>query len=95
MHQPKEHRGNKFDNKSKILVDESRKTINFSSSFPEITHLCPEKWIVDEETFEKPAKFKTPCVFFTGILKKDNALLVSYGAADEHAAIMEIDFDKV
>lgn len=65
------------------------------NDFPEITHLCPEKWIVDEEDFEKPAKFKTPCVFFTGILKKDNALLVSYGAADEHAAIMEIDFDKV
>ena len=65
------------------------------NDFPEITHLCPEKWIVDEEDFEKPRKFKTPCVFFTGIEKIGDILHVSYGAADEYAAVMNLDYNKL
>ena len=64
--------------------------------FPEITHLYPEKWIVNEADFEAPRKFKTPCVFFTGLIKKgEDKLLVSYGAADEYAAVMELDYNKI
>ena len=66
------------------------------NDFPVITHLCREKWIVNEADFEKPSKFKTPCVFFTGLIKKsDTELLVSYGAADEHVGVMELDFEKL
>ena len=66
------------------------------NDFPEITHLYPKKWVVNEADFEAPHKFKTPCVFFTGIIEKDeNTLLVSYGAADEYAAIMELDYKKI
>ena len=64
-------------------------------SFPEISHLYPKKWIVDEEDFELPNKFKTHCVFFTGIVQISDKLLVSYGAADENAAVMELDFKKL
>lgn len=65
------------------------------NDFPEITHLCPEKWIVNEEEFEAPRKFKTPCVFFTGAIPVGEKLLVSYGAADEFAAVMELDMPKI
>ena len=66
------------------------------NDFPEITHLYPGKWIVNEEDFEAPHKFKTPCVFFTGLIEKDpDTLLVSYGAADEYAAVLELDFKKI
>ena len=65
------------------------------NDFPEITHLVPEKWIVNEADFEAPRKFKTPCIFFTGMIKRDNILHVSYGAADEYAAVMNLDYDKI
>ena len=66
------------------------------NDFPEITHLYPGKWIVNEEKFEAPHKFKTPCVFFTGLIEKDaDTLLVSYGAADEYAAVLELDYKKI
>lgn len=65
------------------------------NDFPEITYLYPKKWIVNEADFEKPAKFGIPCVFFTGNVKLGDKLLVSYGAADEFAAVMELDFKKL
>ena len=65
------------------------------NDFPEITHLYPKKWIVNEEEFEAPRKFKTPCVFFTGAIPVGDKLLVSYGAADEFAAVMQLDFQKI
>ena len=63
--------------------------------FPEITHLYPKRWIVNEEDFEEPRKFGIPCVFFTGAVPMGDKLLVSYGAADEFAAVMELDMPKI
>lgn len=65
------------------------------NDFPKITHLCNEKWIVNEADFEAPNRFKTPCVFFTGLIEHEGNLLVSYGAADERVAIMTLDFEKL
>ena len=64
------------------------------NDFPEISHLYPKPWIVNEADFEQPHKFSIPCIFFTGIAKLEDKLLVSYGAADEFAAVMEIDYNK-
>lgn len=64
------------------------------NDFPKITHLYPKRWIVNEADFERPAKFGIPCVFFTGMIRRGGRLLVSYGAADEFAAVMELDFNK-
>ena len=67
------------------------------NDFPEITHICKEKWIVDEADFEKPSgsKFKTPCVFFTGLIEHNDELLVSYGAADQNVGLMRLDYKKL
>ena len=65
------------------------------NDFPEITHLNPERWIVNEADFEEPKKFGIPCVFFTGMIKEGDELLVSYGAADEFAAVMRLDYKEV
>ena len=65
------------------------------NDFPEITHLNPERWIVNEADFEEPKKFGIPCVFFTGMIKEGDELLVSYGAADEFAAVMRLDYNEV
>jgi predicted GH43/DUF377 family glycosyl hydrolase len=80
-------------------------TVGYAQSFmilkekendlPEISHLYPAPWIVNEADFEAPAKFAIPCIFFTGIVKKDNRLIVSYGAADENAAVMELDYNAI
>ena len=65
------------------------------NDFPVITHLCDEKWIVNEAEFENPGRFKIPCIFFTGLIKNGDNLLVSYGAADERAGVMTLDFEKL
>ena len=65
------------------------------NDFPEITHLCPERLIVNEADFEEPKKFGIPCVFFTGMIKEGDELIVSYGAADEFAAVMRLDYNNV
>ncbi len=66
------------------------------NDFPEITHLYPERWIYPEAEFELPHKFTIPCVFFTGIVElNEDKLLVSYGGADECAAVMELDYKKI
>ncbi len=65
------------------------------NDLPAISHLYPKPWIVNEEDFEAPSKFSIPCIFFTGIVKKDDRLIVSYGAADENAAVMELDYNAI
>ena len=65
------------------------------NDFPAISHLYPRPWIVNEADFEAPAKFSIPCIFFTGIAKLGDRLLVSYGAADENAAVMELDYNTI
>lgn len=65
------------------------------NDFPEITYLYPKRWITNAADFERPAKFGIPCVFFTGMIKQDEQLLVSYGAADEFAATMTLDYNKL
>lgn len=47
------------------------------------------------ESWEMPQRFKTPCVFFTGMIRLDDTLLVSYGAADQFVGVMELDLAKV
>lgn len=66
-----------------------------ADSFPEISHICNEPMIVNVEDFETPSKFKTPCVFFTGLVEYCGDLLCSYGAADEHVGLMKIDYDML
>jgi len=63
-----------------------------SGSFPQIDRICSDPMIVNEAAFEAPSKFKTPCVFFTGLIEHDGDLLCSYGAADEHVGLMKIDY---
>lgn len=65
------------------------------NDFPVITHICREKWVVDEEDFEKPNIATTPAVFFTDIEKDGDTLLVSYGAADERACLMKLDYNAI
>ncbi|MBE7031251.1 MAG: hypothetical protein E7409_07495 [Ruminococcaceae bacterium] len=66
------------------------------NDFPKITHLCKEKWLVNEEPFEEPHRFGIPCIFFTGLIPhKEDELLVAYGAADEHVAVMRLDYKKL
>lgn len=62
------------------------------NNFPKIKHICNDPMIVNVEDFEAPSKFKTPCVFFTGLVEHEGDLLVSYGAADEHIGLMKIDY---
>ena len=39
-----------------------------------------------------PNKFKTPCIFITGMIRQGNSLLISYGAADERAGVARLDY---
>lgn len=65
------------------------------NDFPIIECLYKDKMIVNEEAFESPAKFKTPCIFFTGLIEYEGDYLVSYGAADEHVGLLQIDKQKL
>ena len=65
------------------------------NDFPKITHLCSEKWIANEMDFEIPNKATIPAVFFTDMVKSGDKLIVSYGACDEKACILEIDFNSL
>ena len=59
--------------------------------------LCrPQQGVVrPAEPWEMPQRFKTPCVFFTGMIRLEDTLLVSYGAADQFVGVMELDLEKV
>ena len=65
------------------------------NSLPVIDQVCDEKLIAVGEDFERPSKFKTPCVFFTGMIQQEGDLLISYGAADEHVGIMKVDYQQL
>lgn len=65
------------------------------NSMPVVDQICEDKLISVEADFEHPSKFKTPCVFFTGMVKHEEDLLISYGAADEHVGIMKVDYQKL
>lgn len=60
--------------------------------FPRVTHRCPERLMYAQEPWEMPNKFKTPCVFVTGLIRVGDALMISYGAADQRVGIAAIDF---
>lgn len=65
------------------------------NDFPEITHICHEKWIVSEADFEMPNKAKIPAVFFTDCERLGDELLVSYGAVDERVCFMRLDLNAI
>ncbi|MEW6515483.1 MAG: hypothetical protein AB1439_01075 [candidate division FCPU426 bacterium] len=60
-------------------------------STPRITHRCSERLLVARESWEQPHKFKTPCIFITGLIRLGGELLISYGAADERVGVMRLD----
>ena len=45
--------------------------------------------------WEMPRKFKTPCIFFDGMIRVGDELILSYGAADQFVGIMKIDYSKL
>jgi predicted GH43/DUF377 family glycosyl hydrolase len=59
--------------------------------FPRITHRCPERLLLPKEPWEQPHKFKTPCIFITGLIRLGGELLASYGAADERVGVARLD----
>ncbi len=64
-------------------------------SFPVIKHRCSDRLMFAKEPWELPNRFKTPCVFITGLIKLGAELLISYGAADEKAGIARIPLDPL
>lgn len=72
-----------------MIVEESEK------GFPVIKHKCTERVLFAKEDWELPNKFKTPCIFVTGMLRLGEKLLLSYGAADEFVGIMLLDFEEL
>ena len=65
------------------------------NDLPKITHICLEKWIESEADFEMPNKAKIPAMFFTDCDKRADELLISYGAVDERACFMRLDFNEI
>lgn len=65
------------------------------SGLPTLKYRCPERLIVADQDWEMPHKFKTPCVFITGLIPIGNRLMASYGAADEKVGILEIDRNEL
>lgn len=65
------------------------------NELPVIKFRNGNKLIQVAENWEKPSRFKTPCIFITGMIKCGDRLVISYGAADERCGIMEIPFDEV
>jgi predicted GH43/DUF377 family glycosyl hydrolase len=58
---------------------------------PRVTHRCPDRLMFAREPWELPNKFKTPCIFVTGLVRLGDELLFSYGAADERAGVARAD----
>lgn len=65
------------------------------TGYPVVTHRCADRLIVPTEDWEKPNKFTTPCVFVTGLVKVGDALIASYGAADERVGVLKIEYDAL
>ena len=68
---------------------------NKENDYPEIVFRSGEKMISVAEDWEMPATFTIPCVFVDGMLKIDDELVLSYGAADECMGVMRMKFDDV
>lgn len=62
---------------------------------PRIVHRCPERMMFAQEPWEMPGRFKTPCVFITGLIRLGDELLVSYGAADQRAGVARIRLEPL
>ena len=54
-----------------------------------------ERLLTVQEEWEQPDKFKTPCIFVTGMIKSGENLILSYGAADEKVGIMKINYKEL
>ena len=65
------------------------------NDFPELIYHFDERLITVKEEWEMPGGFHIPCIFVTGMVKKDNQLILSYGAGDERVGIMYIDYDEL
>ncbi len=65
------------------------------NGFPVITHRCSERMIIADKSWEMPGKFKTPCVFITGMIRLEDKLLAAYGAADEKIGLLEIEYPEL
>lgn len=65
------------------------------NTFPELIYHKDERLITVSEEWEKPGKFHIPCIFVTGMVKKDDKLILAYGAADERVGIMTLDYNEL
>jgi beta-1,2-mannobiose phosphorylase / 1,2-beta-oligomannan phosphorylase len=61
-----------------------------SEGLPIVKHRCPDRLLIADQPWEMPHKFKTPCVFTTGMIDLGEDYLLSYGAADEKVGICRI-----
>ncbi len=66
-----------------------------AKGFPKITHRCSERVMFAQDPWEMPNKFKTPCVFVTGLIKVGDDLLISYGAADERVGVARMRYQAL
>lgn len=66
-----------------------------AKGFPRITHRCSERVVFAQEPWEMPHKFKTPCIFVTGMIRIGNDALLSYGAADERVGTLKMRFQEL
>lgn len=65
------------------------------NKLPEVKFRNGNRLIQVSEEWETPGRFKTPCVFITGMIKHGNDAVISYGAADERCGIMKIPFNEI
>ena len=68
---------------------------NKENDYPQIAFRSGEKMISVAESWEMPGTFTIPCVFVDGMLKIEDELLLSYGAADECMGVMRMPYDAV
>jgi len=63
-----------------------------ANGYIEVTHRCPERLMIAEEAWEMPARFKTPVVFVTGMIRYGSDIVLSYGAADEKVGVATVTY---
>jgi len=68
---------------------------NQENDFPKVTHRCSDRLMYAQQKWELPDKFPCPCIFTTGGVVADGALIMSYGAADQYAGIAWVDFAEL
>jgi len=79
---------------AKFGYTQSFMVIDTSTGLPKVKHRCSGRVLFPVEDWEMPGRFKTPVIFVTGMLKLDDELIVSYGAADERVGIARLVFDE-